>query len=62
MTRDLNSITNHKPAQDPFGIDRPTGIWGAVLLPLDNSGGISWTALTEAVSYTHLTLPTIYSV
>lgn len=47
MTRDLNSITNHKPAQDPFGIDRPTGIWGAVLLPLDNSGGISWTALTE---------------
>ena len=47
-------------------LDRPEGIWGAILLPVKNEQ-IDWVAFEEqvhilsdsnAVSYTHLTLPT----
>lgn len=29
------------------GANRPVGIWGTVLLPLDNEGAINWSALTD---------------
>ena len=43
-----------------YALETCTGINLCLLVPVCQNGGIC--SMTEAVSYTHLTLPTLYSV